>query len=105
MTSDERKVALEHTEWSDVKVNFSKYTALQIERDGPILRVWFDRPDQLNAVSRDVHGELVRAFENLLQHRSGLLPVVVVLPVDDEHLDLLVGGADRDRGGAEQNEC
>jgi hypothetical protein len=60
VSTDERKIALEHTEWSDVKVNFSKYKALQIERDGPVLRVWFDRPDQLNAVSRDVHGELGR---------------------------------------------
>jgi len=45
-------------ERSFVKVDFSKYTAVQIERDGPVLRVWFDRPDQLNAVSREVHGEL-----------------------------------------------
>ena len=76
MSSAERKVALEHTEWSDVKVNFSKYTALQIERDGPVLRVWFDRPDQLNAVSRDVHGELETLFFDIDRDEATRLAVI-----------------------------
>ena len=46
----------------DVKVDFGKYSAVQVEREGPVLRVWFNRPDQLNAINRDVHGELESLF-------------------------------------------
>jgi enoyl-CoA hydratase len=35
---------------------------VDVERDGPILRVWFKRPDQLNAINREVHGELESLF-------------------------------------------
>jgi enoyl-CoA hydratase len=45
-----------------VRVDFAKYTAVEVERDGPILRVWFNRPDQLNAINRDVHAELETLF-------------------------------------------
>ena len=76
MSSAGREVALEHTEWSDVKVNFSKYTALRVERDGPVLRVWFDRPDQLNAVRRDVHGELETLFFDIDQDEATRVAVI-----------------------------
>ena len=38
-----------------------------------------------------VHLEQPGVLQNLFQHRSGVLPIVVVLPVDDQ-------GADRRRG-------
>jgi len=59
-----------------VKVDFSKYTAVQIERDGPVLRVSFDRPDQLNAVSREVHGELETLFFDIDRDEETRLAVL-----------------------------
>jgi enoyl-CoA hydratase/carnithine racemase len=48
-----------------VQVEFSRYTALRIVRDGPVLRIAFDRPEQLNAVNRDVHDELETLFHDI----------------------------------------
>lgn len=45
-----------------VRVDFARYAALQVERDGPVLRVWFNRPERLNAISREVHAELETLF-------------------------------------------
>ena len=45
-----------------MEVDFGHYRAIEITRDGPVLRVTFDRPDQLNAISREVHAELQTLF-------------------------------------------
>src|SRR5436190_2197643 len=58
----------------------------------------------LRRAGGDVHREAPGVLEDLLQYGRGLLPVVVVLAVDDEHLDLLVRGPDRERGGTQGNE-
>ena len=59
-----------------MKVDFSKYTAVSIERDGQVLRVWFDRPDQLNAISREVHGELETLFFDIDRDEDTRLAVL-----------------------------
>jgi enoyl-CoA hydratase len=46
-------------------VDFGRYEALFVERDGRVLRVWFDRPDQLNAINRAVHAELETIFSDI----------------------------------------
>jgi enoyl-CoA hydratase/carnithine racemase len=48
-----------------VQVDLGRYEALVVERDGPVLRVWFDRPDQLNAINPAVHGELETIFSDI----------------------------------------
>ena len=42
--------------------DFSRYKTLRIERDGPILRVVLNRPEQLNAVNELMHEELACIF-------------------------------------------
>ena len=41
------------------------YQRLDLERDGPVLRIWLDRPDQRNAHDQLMLSELVDAFESL----------------------------------------
>ena len=42
--------------------DFSRYKTLRIERDGPILTVVLNRPEQLNAVDELMHEELATVF-------------------------------------------
>ena len=48
-----------------MNVDFGRYEALVVERDGPVLRIWFDRPDQLNAINPAVHAELETIFADV----------------------------------------
>jgi enoyl-CoA hydratase len=59
-----------------VKVDFDKYTTVQVERDGPILRIWFNRPAQLNAINRDVHGELETLFFDIERDDDTRLAII-----------------------------
>lgn len=43
-------------------VDFRKYEAIEVTRDGPILTATFNRPQQLNAINRPVHRELETLF-------------------------------------------
>ena len=43
-------------------VDFERYEAIEVSRDGPILTVTFNRPEQLNAINRPVHRELETLF-------------------------------------------
>jgi len=43
-------------------VDFAKYEAIEVERDGPVLTATFNRPEQLNAINRPVHRELETLF-------------------------------------------
>jgi enoyl-CoA hydratase len=45
-----------------VKVDFDRYEAIVVEREGPVVRIWFDRPAQLNAINPAVHAELETIF-------------------------------------------
>jgi enoyl-CoA hydratase len=45
-----------------VFADFGRYKALSVELDGPVLEVTFNRPEALNAIDRDVHGELETLF-------------------------------------------
>ena len=49
---------------------------LTIERDGPVARVWLDRPEQLNALDAELLEDLIRACDEL-QHAYET-PVVVL---------------------------
>lgn len=43
-------------------VDFERYEAIEVRRDGPILTATFNRPEQLNAINRPVHRELETLF-------------------------------------------
>jgi enoyl-CoA hydratase len=43
-------------------VDFGRYEAIEVTRDGPILTASFNRPEQLNAIDRPVHRELETLF-------------------------------------------
>lgn len=45
-----------------MRVDFAKYSAVEVQRQGPVLHVWFNRPEQLNAVNSAVHAELESLF-------------------------------------------
>jgi enoyl-CoA hydratase len=57
-------------------VDFDRYEALDVERDGPILRVWFNRPDQLNAIDAAVHAELGTLFGDIDRDTSTKIAVL-----------------------------
>lgn len=52
------------------------YETLSVERDGPIARVWLDRPAQLNPLSGQVLEEIIAAFDAL--QRDHEVPVIVL---------------------------
>src|SRR5437763_8182473 len=41
---------------------YENYRSISVERRGPILVLTLDRPQALNAVNADLHGELARIF-------------------------------------------
>jgi enoyl-CoA hydratase/carnithine racemase len=43
----------------------SEYTTLEVEREGPILRVWLNRPDRRNAIDNTVLREVGDLFRDL----------------------------------------
>lgn len=45
-------------------------TQLRLERDGPVLRVWFNRPEVKNALSADMVRELQATFDAISTDRS-----------------------------------
>lgn len=52
------------------------YAHLEIERDGPVATVWFNRPEKLNALSADMWSDLPDAIEEL--DRSEEIRVIVL---------------------------
>src|SRR5262249_55510224 len=55
--------------------------------------------------SGDIDGESTGVFERLFHHGGGLLPAVIVLPVDEDDADFLVAGLCRDDGGGKNGEA
>src|SRR5437868_13701648 len=43
-------------------VDFERYEAIEVTRDGQILTATFNRPEQLNAINRPLHRELETLF-------------------------------------------
>ena len=43
----------------------AEYESIVLERDGPILRITFNRPDRLNSFTADMHNELKDALDRL----------------------------------------
>ncbi len=52
------------------------YETLTIEHDGPIARVWLDRPERCNALNAQALEEIAAAFTELQQHFD--TPVVIL---------------------------
>ena len=46
-------------------VDYSAYGALDIQRQGRILRVTINRPESLNAIDAQLHDELSRVFSDI----------------------------------------
>jgi enoyl-CoA hydratase len=46
--------------------DYSRYRTLKVEASGPVLNLYLNRPDQLNAVNGEMHTELSTIFEDLL---------------------------------------
>src|SRR4051794_33658627 len=61
-TADARTLSTQSKEGRRSMVDFERYEAIEVRRDGPILTVTFNRPEQLNAINRPVHRELETLF-------------------------------------------
>jgi len=46
-------------------VDFDRYEAIEVTRDGTVLTVAFDRPEHLNAINQSVHRELETLFVDI----------------------------------------
>ena len=46
-------------------VDFGRYEAIEIARDGAVLTATFNRPEQLNAINKPVHRELETLFVDI----------------------------------------
>ena len=46
-------------------VDFDRYEAIELTRDGAVLTAAFDRPEQLNAINKPVHRELETLFVDI----------------------------------------
>lgn len=62
-------------------MEYVNYKALDIQRDGFVLRVTFNRPDTMNAVDEDMEADLARLF--------------MELPMDDQTRVVVLTGAGR----------
>lgn len=69
------------------------YQTLEVERDGPVLRVWLDRPEKLNAIDATMLGEVAEVFGSL---NTDFATRVVVLGGRGRSF---CAGADRRPGG------
>ena len=51
-------------------MDYSNYKYICVEREGTILRLTLNRPDRLNAVTPEMHGEITRIFRELRSERE-----------------------------------
>lgn len=51
-------------------MDYTNYKYIRVEREGTILRLTLNRPDRLNAVTPEMHGEITRIFRELRRERE-----------------------------------